>query len=299
VSGTGGHRPGEPVDVFDLLDDETIDALITGEPVDPRLDDLAGFAREAQALGEGPPPRPSPALATLMARGGASAERTSATARASRVRRRRVTSVAASLAGLGALAKVALSASLGVAGVAAAGAAGVLPGPANRQVRQVIEATTPIDFREPADDRPSHDRPTTTPSPADDDGGPTSEAPVEPGRPRGRQDPAGGRGEQGSNGEGSDGQQRGPAERGGQERRPAGPSGQERNPAGPGSQERGPAGTGGQQRGPAERGGQERRAPAVTTTEPADRGHDANPAGQGQERRAPGNSDGKGPEQPE
>jgi hypothetical protein len=292
------HRPGDHFD--DLLDDATIDALVTGEPVDARLGDLAAFSREARALGDGPAPRPSPALAALIARGGPAAEWTTPTEPVSRPRRRRATSVAASLAGLGALAKVALGATVGVAGVAAAGAAGVLPGPADRQVRDVIEATTPIDFREPGDDpSPAQDRPATTPSQGDTGTVPTSEtpghtggrgeAPDEPGQRRGRQDPATGQGDPGR-----------PEEPGSQGRDPEEPGNQGRDPEEPGNQGSNPEEPGNQGSNPEPPGQQEPRAPAATTTTaPANRGQGTDPPGQGQERRAPGNSDGKRPEQSE
>jgi hypothetical protein len=302
VTGTGDHRPGDRFD--DLLDDATIDALVTGEPVDARLGDLAAFTREARAVGDGPAPRPSPALSAYIARGGAAAERTTPAEPVSRPRRRRTASVAASLAGLGAVAKVALGASVGVAGVAAAGAAGVLPGPADRQVRDVIEATTPIDFREPDDDpSPAQDRPATTPSQGDTGSVPTSEtpgdtgdrgeAPDEPGQRRGREDPAPGQGERGR-----------PEEPGSQGRDPEQPGNQGSNPEPSGNQGSSPEEPGNQGSNPEPPGQQERRAPAATTTTaPANRGQGADPPGQGQERRAPGNapgnSDGKQPEQAE
>lgn len=191
--GDGGHNG--PVD---LVDDETIDAILEDEPVDPRVRHLAAFAEEARCLGDGPPPQPSAALAALIDRGGARGDRSLSTARtppatrqtpAARRRRPGRTLVAARVAGLGLVAKVALAASVGTAGVAAAGATGVLPGPATRQVRQAIEVTTPFEFREPAED------PTPDGAPADDrdrgtvDGpgeGPGAGQPptAEPGNPR-------------------------------------------------------------------------------------------------------------------
>jgi hypothetical protein len=306
VTGIGDHRPGDRFD--DLLDDATIDALVMGEPVDARLGELAAFSREARALGDGPAPRPSPALSALIAQGGTAAERTTPAEPISGPRRRRTASVAASLAGLGAVAKVALGASVGVAGVAAAGAAGVLPGPADRQVRDVIEATTPIDFREPDDDpSPAQDRPATTPSQGDTGSVPTSEtpghtgdrgeAPEEPGQRRGRQDPAGGQGDPGRPEEpGSQG--RDPEQPGNQGSNPEEPDNQGRDPEQPGNQGSNPEEPGNQGSNPDQPGQQEPRAPAATTTTaPTNRGQGTGPPGQGQERRAPGNSDGKRPEQ--
>jgi hypothetical protein len=51
-------------------DDATIDALVTGEPVDPSLEHLVEFVHEVREIGLSVPPTPSPALADLIAAGG-------------------------------------------------------------------------------------------------------------------------------------------------------------------------------------------------------------------------------------
>jgi hypothetical protein len=199
VSGNGDRGPGDLADVFDVLDEQTVDALVAGEPIDARFDDLAAFAREARALSEVPPPRPSSALAEFIARGGVGAPRAPTTGLTSPTRRLRRTRMAAGNAGLGPLAKVTLAGAVGLAGFVAAGAAGVLPASASRQVRHVIEATTPIEFHEPADVQPTQDRPATTDSHRVRGSAPTTDArsdapdangqvPNEPGQTRGRQD---------------------------------------------------------------------------------------------------------------
>lgn len=63
-----------------------------------------------------------------------------------------VLSIAASkLAGLGLAAKIGVAATVTTVGVAGAGAAGVLPDQANQRARDAIEAVTPLELDEPAD----------------------------------------------------------------------------------------------------------------------------------------------------
>jgi hypothetical protein len=120
------------------LDDDTIDAIVTGEVVDCRFDDLALFARSVQMLGQEPVPLPSPALEALFAghRHGPGVP----------LRRGKLTTTAAKVAGFGLVAKIGLGTSLAAAGVMVAGAGGMLPDPATRGVRAGIEAVTPLDF---------------------------------------------------------------------------------------------------------------------------------------------------------
>jgi hypothetical protein len=160
----GPKNRGDLVDLGDLIDDETVEALVAGRPVDPRFDHLAAFTHEARALSDRPPPKPSAALAAYVARGGAPAA-AAAPAATTPPRPRRRHAVAASLARLGLAAKIAIGASVGAVSVAAAGAAGVLPEPANREVRHLIEAATPIEFPEPADGAPAGERAPTTEGP--------------------------------------------------------------------------------------------------------------------------------------
>jgi hypothetical protein len=144
-----------------FLDDEAIEALTLGDEVVAELAALAVFAEHVRAVGDGPAPQPSLALQSLIS------AHVSAVARADRARRvtppalemlpgsvassrraaqQRLSSIAGKVAGLGVAAKVALGVSIATAGVAGAGAAGVLPGGADRAVRDAIEAVTPLEL---------------------------------------------------------------------------------------------------------------------------------------------------------
>jgi hypothetical protein len=59
---------------------------------------------------------------------------------------------ASKLISLGLVAKVGLGVTVATASVAGAGAAGVLPDQANERARDAIEAVTPVEFDDPADD---------------------------------------------------------------------------------------------------------------------------------------------------
>ena len=143
----------------ELLDAKTVDALIAGHPVDGRLDDLVAFVHDARALADRPVPRPSPALLEVVARLSSWATARTNTLRSSDRRHR--SSVAASVARLSAVSKIAAGALVGATSVAAAGAAGVLPEPVGREVRHLIEITTPIEFSGNAEAPDSPDRPRT------------------------------------------------------------------------------------------------------------------------------------------
>lgn len=127
-----------------LLDDETIEAIISGDEVDARFDAIVAFAWGVRRLGEGPAPNPSRALEAVFA--GEVDRRRS-------VARRGWNGPAAKVAGLGLAAKVALGTSLAAAGVVAAGAGGALPGPVTERVRDGIEAVTPARFGHPESER--------------------------------------------------------------------------------------------------------------------------------------------------
>lgn len=114
-----------------LLDDHAIEAIIRGDDVAAEVAHLAAFAAQVRAVGQGPPPRPTPALARLIAEGGPRARRSGLLAKA---------------AGLSLVAKVALGAAATTAAAAGAGATGVLPGPAGRVMRDAIEVVSPVDF---------------------------------------------------------------------------------------------------------------------------------------------------------
>jgi hypothetical protein len=135
------------------LDDETIEALVRGDEVDPQFEPLALFARSVRALGDGPPPTPSPALRALIESGGRSdglgtTTRVLAARATSRTRGRR--------AGMGLAAKLGLGTAVAAGSMAGAAAAGVLPDQAQNPVRAAIEAVTPVEFDAPADDGPAN-----------------------------------------------------------------------------------------------------------------------------------------------
>lgn len=159
MSHTGDHVPEMPPTA--LLDDRAIDALIDGQPVAAWAEPLAVFAARVRAAGDGRPPRPSPALARLLARGltpDATATATEPLALAVTeavavesgrpVNRRRL--VATRVAGISLAAKVAIGATAAAAGVIGAGASGVLPGAPGRVVRDAIELVTPLEFHDDA-----------------------------------------------------------------------------------------------------------------------------------------------------
>ena len=54
MSGAGDDGIGMPA--THLLDDDTIDALVLGDDVDPWLHDLAAFAADVRACADRPPP---------------------------------------------------------------------------------------------------------------------------------------------------------------------------------------------------------------------------------------------------
>jgi hypothetical protein len=167
MSGPGDHVREMPPAT--ILDDATIDALLDGDAVPHGLDHQAAFAAGVRAVGDRPPPRPSPELATLLTRGAqdVAAADLQTTLIPRRAFRR---SVLAKAAGLGLAAKIGFGTTAVAAGVVGAGAAGVLPGGADRVVRDAIEVVTPVEFTDRADrldDRDGEADPVDTDGPAD------------------------------------------------------------------------------------------------------------------------------------
>jgi hypothetical protein len=163
VSDSGDHVPEMPTTPF--LDDRAIEALIDGNDVAAELRPLAIFTSGVRAEGERRAPRPSPALARLIAAGGGevSPDPDAAAGATDSLTSRRALTLA-KVAGLGLVAKFTLGAGAAAAGVVGAGAAGVLPGEANHVVRDAIEVVTPVVF-------PHDDEPGTTPDRPDGTGG--------------------------------------------------------------------------------------------------------------------------------
>jgi len=135
------------------LDDDTIEAMVSGDDVDARFGQLTAFVHTVRSLGEGPAPRPSSRLEGVFAGSVAIAP-----ARGGRRRTlpRGLSTAAAKLAALGLAAKIGLGTAVAAAGVAGAGAAGILPDQANDQVRRGIEAVSPVEFDHPGDDADGH-----------------------------------------------------------------------------------------------------------------------------------------------
>ncbi|HET9609993.1 MAG TPA: hypothetical protein VFP06_10320, partial [Acidimicrobiales bacterium] len=194
-----------------LLDDDAIEAIVTGRAAAEIAGPLAAFVDLVQAEGEGAPPPPSPNLARMLTEGAAAAGDSDghadaallpgdaatiahpgdaatianpgdvasiahlgdAAGRAGRGRRRQLV---ARVAGAGLAAKVALGAGAAAAGVLGAG---MLPGEAGRVARDAIEAVTPIQF--PRDDHPADDRPVDGRGGADSDPGSGADEPGEHG----------------------------------------------------------------------------------------------------------------------
>ncbi len=139
------------------LDDATAEALIAGD-AGAGTDDLAGvsaFLHELRALGEGPPPSPSPALARMLAdepepRAGsflrlvASDQGAPASPPAANGHRRR-TGAGPRRPAAGVVARAAVVALAATAGMTGAAAARLLPQPAQKAVSTAIEAVTPFE----------------------------------------------------------------------------------------------------------------------------------------------------------
>jgi hypothetical protein len=135
-----------------LLDDEASEAIMRSDAVDPGLEHLAVFVRQVRNLGDGPSPPASPALRALIASGGGLA----GTAERNPMFADQTMTATGRLAGLGFAAKLGLGTAAAALSMAGAAAAGVLPDQANDAVRHAVEAVTPVEFTEPADEHPTN-----------------------------------------------------------------------------------------------------------------------------------------------
>jgi hypothetical protein len=185
-----------------LLDDDTVEALLTGRPVTPGLAPLAGAVGELRAVAR-QPVRPSAELAQRLASGDFSGISPAPPATKPAPAPHRLRSW---LAAISPRARIVTGAVLVFTGLSAATAAGALPGGAQHRVESFVEAVTPISFqrdepdvvdvedaREPASDR---GRPDSTTEPAQpgsspDPGSPVTPAPGKPETPPGRPDSPG------------------------------------------------------------------------------------------------------------
>jgi hypothetical protein len=167
VTRSGDH--GREMSLTWLLDDETSEAILRCDRVDPGLEHLALFAKQVRDLGDGPSPPASPALQALIASGGRQA---GAAGRNPMFADEAVTSTGR-VASLGFAAKLGLGTAAAALSMAGAAAAGVLPDQANDAVRHAVEAVTPVEFTEPADEHPTNfgDR-VSTDATGDSDGQP-------------------------------------------------------------------------------------------------------------------------------
>ncbi len=142
MTGTGDHGPEMPA--APLLDEVTIDAILHGDDAPHGVRNLAAFAAGVMAVGEEPPPQPSPQLAAFLAHGGPTLAVERATVVVPAVTRRR--SALARVAGVSLVAKISVATTAAAAVVVGAGATGMLPGPASGVVRDAIEVVTPVEF---------------------------------------------------------------------------------------------------------------------------------------------------------
>jgi hypothetical protein len=135
-----------------LLDDETSEAIMRSDAVDPRLEHLAVFVGQVRDLGDGPSPPASPVLRALIASGGGLA----GTAERNPMFADQTMTATGRVASLGLAAKLGVGTAVAALSMAGAAAAGVLPDQANDAVRHAVEAVTPVEFTEPADEHPAN-----------------------------------------------------------------------------------------------------------------------------------------------
>lgn len=135
-----------------LLDDETSEAIVRSDAVDPGLEHLAVFVKQVRDLGDGPSPPASPALRALIAPGG----RLAGAAGRNPMFADETMTATGRVASLGLAAKLGVGTAVAALSMAGAAAAGVLPDQANDAVRHAVEAVTPVEFTEPADEHPTN-----------------------------------------------------------------------------------------------------------------------------------------------
>ncbi|MEW6473980.1 MAG: hypothetical protein AB1679_17150 [Actinomycetota bacterium] len=154
------------------LDDTTVELILTGQRVgDDDLSAVAAFVADLRSAAASPPPRPSAALAAVLAQGVATTDhggvaptsasqaarpgqrRSSWAGRRPRLMPRLLSALTVPLGTAGFGAKAAFGFSLAAASVTAAGAAGVLPDPLQHTVAGVVRAVSPFEIPDPADHR--------------------------------------------------------------------------------------------------------------------------------------------------
>jgi hypothetical protein len=151
VTPFGDH--GAEMSLTWLLDDETSEAIVRCDEVDPRLDHLAAFAKQVRDLGDLPSPPASPELRALIVSGGRPGR---GAIRRSRMLVERTIPATGKISSLGLAAKLGVGTAVAAVGMAGAAAAGVLPDQATDAVRHAVEAVTPVEFTDPADEHPTN-----------------------------------------------------------------------------------------------------------------------------------------------
>jgi hypothetical protein len=136
----------------DSLDDAAIEALLTGNGAGGELNSLAAFVGELRSQATGPLPAPSPQLASMLELGFAP-DGGGAPAAADHAGGRGLRPAGPRRRGLGATARAVVAGVVAVMGLTAVGAAGALPGAAQDAVATAVEAVTPFEFPDEADDR--------------------------------------------------------------------------------------------------------------------------------------------------
>lgn len=150
MTSSGDH--GREMSLTWLLDDETSEAIMRCDAVDPGLEHLAVFVKQVRDLGDGPSPSASPELEALIASGG----RLAGAAGRNPMFADQTITATGRVASLGFAAKLGLGTAAAALSMAGAAAAGVLPDQANDAVRHAVEAVTPVEFTEPANEHPTN-----------------------------------------------------------------------------------------------------------------------------------------------
>jgi hypothetical protein len=151
VTRSGDH--GREMSLTWLLDDETSEAIVRCDAVDPGLEHLAVFAKQVRDLSDGPAPPVSQELQALIASGGGQGR--GAVGR-NRMFADQTMTATGRVASLGFAAKLGLGTAAAALSMAGAAAAGVLPDQANDAVRHAVEAVTPVEFTEPSNEHPTN-----------------------------------------------------------------------------------------------------------------------------------------------
>jgi hypothetical protein len=139
-----------------VTDDDAVEkafeAILTGRDADPAAEGLAAFASGVRATAARTP-RPSAALADLLATGLLTDQSSVPAPRAARTRRRRPRMIASALlakiASAGVLAKAATVTGVVVVGLSTAGFTGALPASAQHTFATVVDHVTPLSAPDP------------------------------------------------------------------------------------------------------------------------------------------------------